>query len=74
MQKYLWWKRYLTELQIVQFVGLMLHMAITLVLRLRVPQVPHNAGPAARLSGTGTLHQLLHQELQGAEETPRKRR
>ncbi|KAH7948127.1 elongation of very long chain fatty acids protein AAEL008004 [Rhipicephalus sanguineus] len=30
MQKYLWWKRYLTELQIVQFVGLMLHMAITL--------------------------------------------
>ncbi|KAL1419154.1 hypothetical protein MTO96_005261 [Rhipicephalus appendiculatus] len=28
--KYLWWKRYLTELQIVQFVGLMLHMAITL--------------------------------------------
>ncbi|KAH9383678.1 hypothetical protein HPB48_025444 [Haemaphysalis longicornis] len=30
MQKYLWWKRYLTELQIAQFVGLMMHMAITL--------------------------------------------
>ncbi|KAH7936555.1 hypothetical protein HPB49_001227 [Dermacentor silvarum] len=30
VQKYLWWKRYLTELQIVQFVGLMMHMAITL--------------------------------------------
>ncbi|XP_050025917.1 very long chain fatty acid elongase AAEL008004-like [Dermacentor andersoni] len=30
MQKYLWWKRYLTELQIVQFIGLMMHMAITL--------------------------------------------
>ncbi|KAH7948105.1 hypothetical protein HPB52_018575 [Rhipicephalus sanguineus] len=30
VQKYLWWKRYLTELQIVQFVGLMMHMSITL--------------------------------------------
>ncbi|KAH6927189.1 hypothetical protein HPB50_000821 [Hyalomma asiaticum] len=30
VQKYLWWKRYLTELQIVQFVVLMAHMSITL--------------------------------------------
>ncbi|XP_065288451.1 very long chain fatty acid elongase AAEL008004-like [Dermacentor albipictus] len=30
VQKYLWWKRHLTQLQIVQFVGLMMHMAITL--------------------------------------------
>ncbi|KAL1419156.1 hypothetical protein MTO96_005263 [Rhipicephalus appendiculatus] len=30
MQKYLWWKRYLTKLQIAQFVGLMLHMTTTL--------------------------------------------
>ncbi|KAH8020552.1 hypothetical protein HPB51_002501 [Rhipicephalus microplus] len=30
VQKYLWWKRYLTELQIIQFVGLMMHMSITL--------------------------------------------
>ncbi|KAK8756606.1 hypothetical protein V5799_000690 [Amblyomma americanum] len=30
VQKYLWWKRYLTKLQIAQFVGLMMHMSITL--------------------------------------------
>ncbi|KAK8756605.1 hypothetical protein V5799_000689 [Amblyomma americanum] len=29
VRRYLWWKRYLTELQIVQFVGLLLHMSIT---------------------------------------------
>ncbi|KAH6927191.1 hypothetical protein HPB50_000823 [Hyalomma asiaticum] len=30
VQKYLWWKRYLTELQIAQFVGLMMYMSLTL--------------------------------------------
>ncbi|KAH9380991.1 hypothetical protein HPB48_008205 [Haemaphysalis longicornis] len=30
VRKYLWWKRYLTELQITQFVVLLMHMAITL--------------------------------------------
>lgn len=30
VRKYLWWKRYITQLQIAQFVGLLAHMAITL--------------------------------------------
>ncbi|XP_065288453.1 very long chain fatty acid elongase AAEL008004-like [Dermacentor albipictus] len=30
VQKYLWWKRYLTQLQIVQFIGLKMHLSITL--------------------------------------------
>ncbi|KAH9383677.1 hypothetical protein HPB48_025443 [Haemaphysalis longicornis] len=29
VRKHLWWKRYITQLQIAQFVGLMSHMAIT---------------------------------------------
>ncbi|KAL3260678.1 hypothetical protein MRX96_046267 [Rhipicephalus microplus] len=63
MQKYLWWKRYLTELQIVQFVGLMLHMAITLFHDCGYPRALAILSLAQGISRAWTFHQLLREDV-----------
>ena len=60
IQPYLWWKRYLTQLQLVQFVMMVVHDAqVRYLTQLQLVQWRHNGG--ARCPGT-----LSHSTAAGA--------
>ncbi|KAH9374256.1 hypothetical protein HPB48_005576 [Haemaphysalis longicornis] len=68
VRKYLWWKKYLTTLQIVQFVIISGAHVHTAVCRLRVPPVPHLHGRCTDWPRDGPLPEFLQEVLHRAGE------
>uniref|UniRef100_V5IDD4 Elongation of very long chain fatty acids protein n=1 Tax=Ixodes ricinus TaxID=34613 RepID=V5IDD4_IXORI len=60
IQKHLWWKRYLTRLQISQIDLPHPTCVHSSRVRLWIPQSTHTDRPSAILRGSWTIHQLLH--------------
>ncbi|KAL1438127.1 hypothetical protein MTO96_048218 [Rhipicephalus appendiculatus] len=64
VRKHLWWKRYLTQFQMIQFVILIVHVADPAVHRLWLPPFAHPhrtaAGLLLSLHVPSLLHQCLH--------------